>query len=193
MTLTPHVGWGKSLRCGRSDDQTSKSDLLISPQSDFNKSFSSSQMSILEAWGPTYLRFVTDVDKKIYCFFQHPRRHIQYVARRCKWHIPLPWLLWWRHLGFLDVFLVFHGWVPFVEIPTPKYAFHQRCVWTVIVLGIFLLLQETPIYGIERSDMGLEIMMQSVLHMSPGSVLYSTPQIKLIAVDAAGLVAFGGH
>jgi hypothetical protein len=41
--------------------------------------------------------------------------------------------------------------------------------------------------------MGLEIMMQSVLHMSPGSVHQSTPQIKLIAVDAAGLVAFGDH
>jgi hypothetical protein len=148
-------------------------------------------MPFLKDWGRTYLRFVTKADEKIYCFVQDGRQ-LQNVAKTCTRHLPLPWLLWWRHFQFLDVFLVFHGWVPFVEIPTCKYRFHERCAWTVIVLGIFLLLQETPIYGIERSGMGLEIMMQSVLHMSPGSV-HSSIQIKLIAVDAAGLAPFSGH
>jgi uncharacterized membrane protein YeiH len=86
---------------------------------------------------------------------------------------------------------MFHGRVPFVEIPTHKYPFHERYMWTVIILGIFLLLQEAPLYGIERPGMGLEIMMQSVLQISPGSVHDSRLKMKLIAVDAAGLAAFG--
>jgi len=123
-------------------------------------------MSILEAWGHNYLAFVKKLDEKIYYFFCYPYDHLQYAANYYYWLLSLRWILWIKHLKFLDLFLVFHGWIPLVELPTHYHSFHMQCVWTIALLGIFLVFQETPIYGIKMTEVNIE----SVMYMTPGRV-----------------------
>jgi len=123
-------------------------------------------MPFLEAWGHTYLAFVKKLDQSTYRFFRHPGDHLRYALNYCYWLLPLEWILWSKHVQFLDLFLVFHGWIPLVELPTRRYSFKAQCMWTVVLLGIFLVYQETPIYGIKTSGVSTE----SVMYMSPGRV-----------------------
>ena len=123
-------------------------------------------MSALEAWGRAYLAFVKKLDRSTCRFFRRPGHHIRYALNYCYRLLPLQWILWSKHLQFLDLFLVFHGWVPSVELPTRRYGFKAQSVWTVALLGVFLLLIETPIYGIKKPGVSMEM----VLYMSPGRV-----------------------
>lgn len=59
---------------------------------------------------------------------------------------------------FLDLVSPFTPYVPGVIAPQRKIPFNQRLLWTVVVLLIFLIMSEVPLYGIVSSDSSDPIM-----------------------------------
>ena len=78
-------------------------------------------MSVLEDWGIAYLTFVKKLDRRAYRFFRRPQLYLQnafiYFYNRL---IPLPWMLYIKRFRVSEFFLLFHGWVPSVELPSRK-------------------------------------------------------------------------
>ena len=59
---------------------------------------------------------------------------------------------------FLDLVSPFTPYIPGVIAPQRKIPFDQRLLWTVVVLLIFLIMSEVPLYGIVSSDSSDPIM-----------------------------------
>lgn len=64
---------------------------------------------------------------------------------------------------FLDLVNPFAPYLPSVVAPQRKIPFNQRFLWTAVVLVIFLLMSEIPLYGIVSSDTSDPIMWLRVM------------------------------
>jgi hypothetical protein len=107
-------------------------------------------MQILKEWGSVYLSIVQLSTHLIHL-------SLSQILRLLISSLPLLWSLQILNFRFLDLFQMFHGWLPFLErrhrvcslnLFNEKIPFRSQVRWTFVTLGVLLLIQQTPIYGL---------------------------------------------
>jgi protein transport protein SEC61 subunit alpha len=57
-------------------------------------------------------------------------------------------------MRFLDLFRPISRFIPEVAPPQRKVQFNTRLLWTVAAMVVFLIMSETPLYGIPQTQTG---------------------------------------
>lgn len=110
----------------------------------------------------------------------HPAYFNQICDSLCSL-LPLHWKLYVEQFRFLDVFQVFHGWLPYLEEPQKKVSYFlvrltdqvgvdARMTWTVLALGVFFVMEQTPIYGLGLLETDYLVWLRPFIASSKGSV-----------------------
>src|SRR5277367_3019381 len=112
-----------------------------------------------------------------------PHIHPAYFGQICtslSSLLPLHWKLYIQQFRILDVFHLFE-WFPYLEQPQKKASqvlvdltvqvrVGARMRWTVLVLGIFLIMEQTPIFGLRVSEPDYLVWLRPLIASSKGSV-----------------------
>ena len=111
----------------------------------------------------------------------HPAYFIQICDTLCSL-LPLHWKHSVTQFRVLSLCKVFHGWLPYLEQPQKK-AFdvfsrltrrqvcvRERMTWTVSALGVFLVMEQTPLYGLHEVELDYLVWLRPLVHSSKGSV-----------------------
>jgi hypothetical protein len=126
--------------------------------------------------GSFYLSFLQ------YCSY-FPPIHPAYFGQICaslSSLLPLHWKLYIQQFHVLDVFHLFE-WLPYLEQPQKKASqvlsdltvqvrVGARMTWTVLALGVFLVMEQTPIFGLRVSEPDYLVSLRPLIASSKGSV-----------------------
>jgi hypothetical protein len=117
--------------------------------------------------------------------------------------LPLHWKLYIQQFRVLDVFHLFE-WFPYLAQPQKKASqvlanltvqvrVGARMTWTVLALGVFLVMEQTPIFGLRVSEPDYLVWLRPLIASSKGSVaLFNIYQTDSSA-NGIGDVSNWGH
>ena len=75
--------------------------------------------------------------------------------------------------GILDLFRIFHGWIPILEIPKEPIPLRARIAGTSVVLLIFAMMKNTPVYGLRDTSFDYFFWLRGCIFSTRGSVRFS--------------------
>jgi len=120
--------------------------------------------------------------------------------------LPLHWKIYVVQFRILDVFHVFDGWLPYLEKPQKKALLHvltnltvqvrvgARMTWTVLALGVFLVMEQTPIFGLGDAEPDYLVWLRPLIASSKGSVSLLVHYYETdLSDDGNGDVSNWGH
>ena len=103
--------------------------------------------------------------------------------------LPLHWKFYVQQFRVLDVFHLFE-WFPYLEQPQKKASqvlaaltvqvrVGARMTWTVLALGVFLVMEQTPIFGLRVSEPDYLVWLRPLIASSKGSVALFNITLRL--------------
>jgi hypothetical protein len=101
----------------------------------------------------------------------HPAYFGQIFSATLSVLLPFHWKHYVDRFKVLDLFHIFHGWLPTsVERPTKKVRVNARMRWAVLVLGVFLVMEQIPIYGLRTVEPDYLMWLRPLASSSKGTV-----------------------
>ncbi len=88
-------------------------------------------------------------------------------------------------MGVLDVMAKIAGYVPTVEKPKQKPGLYERLFWTAIALIIYVIMANTPLYGITQSGAGPRLLLVEIIFASNRGTLM---ELGIGPIVTAGLI-----
>ena len=85
---------------------------------------------------------------------------------------------------FLSLFKPVARVIPEVKVPERKVRFNEKIFWTALVLIIFLVMSEVPLYGIQTSALGELAALRIIFASSRGSLM----ELGIGPIVTAGLI-----
>jgi len=85
---------------------------------------------------------------------------------------------------FLGLFRPVARIIPEIKVPERRVRFNEKIFWTAIVLIIFLVMSEVPLYGIEKSALGELAALRIIFASSRGSLM----ELGIGPIVTAGLI-----
>src|SRR4030042_2756057 len=85
---------------------------------------------------------------------------------------------------FLSLFKPIARIIPEVKKPERKVRFNEKLFWTALVLVVFLVMSEVPLYGIQKSALGELAALRIIFASSRGSLM----ELGIGPIVPAGLI-----
>jgi preprotein translocase SecY subunit len=85
---------------------------------------------------------------------------------------------------FLSLFKPIARVIPEVKVPERKVQFNEKIFWTALVLILFLIMSEVPLYGIQTSALGELAALRIIFASSRGSLM----ELGIGPIVTAGLI-----
>ena len=85
---------------------------------------------------------------------------------------------------FLSLFKPIARVIPEVKVPERKVQFNEKLFWTALVLILFLIMSEVPLYGIQTSALGELAALRIIFASSRGSLM----ELGIGPIVTAGLI-----
>ena len=88
-------------------------------------------------------------------------------------------------MRFLDLFKPISPFIPEVRPPQRKVPFNTRLLWTLAALIIYLIMNQTPLYGIEQGEGGDPVATMRIIFASNRGTLM---ELGIGPIVTAGLI-----
>ena len=87
---------------------------------------------------------------------------------------------------FIELFQPLMKVMPEVKAPDRKVSFREKLIWTSIALVLFLIMSQTPLYGIPRGETGYDFLfyLRAILASTRGSLM----ELGIGPIVTAGLI-----
>ncbi|RLG90977.1 MAG: preprotein translocase subunit SecY, partial [Thermoprotei archaeon] len=69
-------------------------------------------------------------------------------------------------MGLIDIMAKIADYIPTVEKPKAKPGLYERLLWTAIALIIYVIMANTPLFGIEYQGQGQQILIVQIIFAS---------------------------
>ncbi len=88
-------------------------------------------------------------------------------------------------MGLLDVLAKMANYIPTVEKPKAKPGLYERLIWTIIALVIYVVMANTPLYGITTAGGGSQLLLVQIIFASNRGTLM---ELGIGPIVTAGLI-----
>ncbi len=88
-------------------------------------------------------------------------------------------------MGLIDIMAKIANYIPTVEKPKAKPGLYERILWTAIALIIYVIMANTPLFGIEYQGQGQQILIVQIIFASNRGTLM---ELGIGPIVTAGLI-----
>ncbi|MCE4602166.1 MAG: preprotein translocase subunit SecY [Desulfurococcales archaeon] len=88
-------------------------------------------------------------------------------------------------MGVIDILAAIADRFPTIKKPAPKPTLYQRIAWTGIILVLYLIMSNIPLYGIPEQDLTSELTLQQIIFASSAGTLM---ELGIGPIVTAGLI-----
>ncbi|MCD6300664.1 MAG: preprotein translocase subunit SecY [Staphylothermus sp.] len=88
-------------------------------------------------------------------------------------------------MGLIDIMAKIANYIPTVEKPKAKPGLYERLLWTAIALIIYVIMANTPLFGIEYQGQGQQILLVQIIFASNQGTLM---ELGIGPIVTAGLI-----